>query len=244
MIAGGPEQRASFSAVDILEQLDKCAADFTFPMLDNGYVYPVDSRLSVYGDRERWVLLIEVIGYHYRAGGHDGIENCLYFFGNCLPFEPGMQNFNFLNPTADSDEGPTFGPDSTKTVYPQIGSMLLNGEKIAVSHDPEYYKARGVELEDAPSVKIWELVRAINVDHKQAFLALEEEIRDRIPKDLPLVLRLDEWYHNDLAAGELPSEVETFQMIAKMLETGDKAIYQPAKAPNNHWTNWTEGGRL
>ncbi|MVT10024.1 hypothetical protein GO493_17265 [Chitinophaga sp. ysch24] len=214
-------------------------------MLDNGYVYLVDSRLSAYGDNTRWVLLIEVVGYNYRAGGHNGIENCLYFFGNCLPFEPGVQNFNFLFATDNSEDGETFGPEyRSKYLNPAIKSMLLNGEKIPVSHDPDFYTSRGIELKEAPSIHIWEFVRAINTDYRDSFLALEEEIRVRIPKDLPLILRLDEWFHNDLAAGEKPSVVETFQMIAKVLEKGDKTLYQPTEAPNNHWKNWPEGGRL
>lgn len=237
-------QSASFTASDVLAQLDKCAADFDFPMLDNGYVYPVDCRISVYGDAERWVLLMEDIGYNYRGGGHNGLSNCMYFFGNCLPFPPGSHNFNFLSPTNDSEDGPTFGPDHRMTLHPEAVSVLLNGEKVPVSHDPAYYTARGVELKNAPAISVWEFARAFIQDHRAAFLAMEEEIRARIPKDLPLLLRLDEWYHNDLSDGELPSAIETFQMIAKVLETGDVSFYQPTKAPNNHWTNWPLGGTL
>ncbi|BAV04976.1 hypothetical protein SAMN05421788_11369 [Filimonas lacunae] len=232
---------SSFSAQSILKQLDACAAEFNYPVLDNGYIYPANSRLSVYGDAARWVLLIEVVGYHYRMRGHGGIENCLYFFGNCLPFEPGMQNFNMFTFTSDSDEGETFTGDA---LNPAVGSMLLNGKKVPVSHDPEYYTSRGVQLANAPEVKIWEFVRAINVDYEEEFLALEEEIRSRIPDDLPLMVRMDNWYHNDLAAGEKPSENETFQMLAHMLEKGDVELYQPTKPANNHWTNWPVGGTL
>ncbi|TWV93323.1 DUF7003 family protein [Chitinophaga pinensis] len=236
--------QATFTAADILAQLDAYAEKFEFPMLDNGYVYLADSRLSVYGDKERWVLLVELVGYNYRAGGHNGIENCLYFFGNCLPFPPGIQNFNFLLATDDSEDGPTFHPEDRDRLHPEAVSMLLNGEKIPVSQDSAYYNARGVELKDATAIRIWELLRALIVDHKEGFLAQEEEIRVRIPKDLPLILRLDEWHHNDLAGEEMPSAVETFQLIAKMLETGDPACYQPVKAANNHWKNWPAGGNL
>jgi hypothetical protein len=49
-------------------------------MLDNGYVHLVDSRLSAYRDNERWAIVIEVIGFNYRGGGSNGIDNCLYIF--------------------------------------------------------------------------------------------------------------------------------------------------------------------
>jgi hypothetical protein len=61
---------------------------------------------------------------------------------------------------------------------------------------------------------------------------------------LPEVLLLNEWYHNDLANGEMPSENETFQMIAKVLETGNAEFYKPTKEPNTHWKNWPDGGTL
>jgi hypothetical protein len=76
----GLNQNKNYTAQDILQQLDKCARGFTFPMLDNGYNYPVDSRLSAYRDNKRWALIIEVVGLNYWAGGHDGINNCLHIF--------------------------------------------------------------------------------------------------------------------------------------------------------------------
>jgi hypothetical protein len=33
-----------------------------FPVLDNGYVYPVDVRLSAYADGCRWALVVEWLG--------------------------------------------------------------------------------------------------------------------------------------------------------------------------------------
>jgi hypothetical protein len=64
----------NFSSQDILLQLDQCAEDFNFPVLDNGYIYPIDSRLTAYRDDQRWVLVIEIVGHAYRSGEHDGIE--------------------------------------------------------------------------------------------------------------------------------------------------------------------------
>lgn len=36
---------AVYTEAEILAQLDACAGTFVIPMLDNGYVYPVDARL-------------------------------------------------------------------------------------------------------------------------------------------------------------------------------------------------------
>lgn len=239
-----PKQTGNYTAQDILHQLDSCAEDFTFPMLDNGYVYLVDSRLSAYRDDKRWALIIEVVGFHYRAGGHDGINNCLHIFGNCLDFAPGTNNSNFLSITENSDDGDPFDEEYMDSLNPEVKSILIRGQKIPISTDPGFYIQKGIELEDPSKVMIWEFLRAVNSDYKEQFLATEDEIRLRIPKDLPLILRLDEWYHNDLANEENPSQNETFQMIAKVLETGSVNLYAPTKTPNNHWRNWPEGGTL
>jgi hypothetical protein len=213
-------------------------------MLDNGYIYPVDSRLSAYRDNKRWALIIEVVGFHYQAGGHDGINNCLHIFGNCLEFEPGTDNSNFLSMTDNSEDGDPFDEEYMDSLNPEVKSLLFRGQKISISTDPEFYMQKEIELEDPPKIMIWEFLRAINGDYKEQFLATEDEIRQRIPNDLPLILKLDVWHHNDLADGEKPSRNEPFQMIAKVLETGNANLYTPTKEPNNHWRNWPDGGAL
>lgn len=233
-----------YTAEYILQQLDICADEFTFPMLDNGYVYLIDSRLSAYRDENRWVLLIEVVGYNYRGGGHDGISNCLHIFGNCLIYGSGTRNENFLSITDNSEEGETFHKEFQQSLNPNVATMLLRSQIVPIPPNIDFYKSKGVELEDWPNVMVWEFLRAINSDYKELFLASNEEIRQRIPPDLPEVLLLNEWYHNDLANGEKPSENETFQMIAKVLETGEAEFYRPTKEPNTHWKNWPDGGTL
>jgi hypothetical protein len=233
-----------YGSRDILVQLDKCAEEFTFPMLDNGYTYPVESRFSGYRDDDRWALIIEVFGFHNRAGGHDGIQNCVHIFGNCLDFEPGTNNSNFLYVTDNSPEGETFDQEYGDSLNLNVKTMLLRGDSIQIPRDPDFYASRQVELEAPPEIKIWEFLRGISKDHGDSFLATEEEIRARIPKDLPAIIRLNEWFHPDLADDEKPSECETFQMIARVLETGDLNEYRATKMPNNHWANWPVGGTL
>src|SRR5262245_53148444 len=100
--------KAHFTREEILDQLDTCAKEFDFPMLDNGYIYLADTRLTVYRDDSRWALIIEVIGANYRAGGYNGIDNTLYCFGNCLLGSVGTDNDNFLTFIGDGDDAPIF----------------------------------------------------------------------------------------------------------------------------------------
>lgn len=235
-------QTAQYTAADILEQLDTCAQDFNFPVLDNGYIYPVTSRISIFGNKEKWVIAFEVVGYHYRFNGHTGVENCLYIYGNCLPFYPGLNNANVLSTTADSDEGPTFVTDIYGTLNPAVNTMLIRDEKITIPKDPAFYTSRNIELQNPPAVRVYEFMRACLTEHKTAFMATENEIYDCFGQDIPLLMQLDEWFHPDIASEEKPSDNETFQLIATLLETGDISAYKPTKQPNNHWRNWPFGG--
>ncbi|ARD22194.1 hypothetical protein SJ2017_1891 [Shewanella japonica] len=47
----------------ILEVLDACAEEFTFPVLDNGYVYLAATRMSAYRSDDEWAIVIEVFGF-------------------------------------------------------------------------------------------------------------------------------------------------------------------------------------
>jgi hypothetical protein len=235
---------AAYSQADILKQLDACARAFTFPMLDNGYVYLADTRLTAYGDETRWALVIEVLGYGTREGGHDGMNNALYCFGNCLGRPPGTANEDFLTVTADGPEGPTFDDEFGLYVRPGVQSILIRGERAALDLSRENLEARGVELVDPPQVTGADLLRSLLPEHRHALLASEEELRSRVPSDLPQLLRLNEWRHPDLAGNDLPSASATFQMIADVLATGDRGRYHPAERANTHWRNWPEGGTL
>lgn len=233
-----------YTKKDILDQLDQCADGFTFPMLDNGYVYLVDTRLSAYRDENRWVLLIEVVGFNYRGGGHNGITNCLHLFGNCLSIPPGTNNDNFIYITDNSSEGSTFDEEYMESLNPEVNTFLIRGKEIKINHSPSYYASKEIELEQSPKIKVWEFLRGIVPEYRSDLLATEEEIRSRIPRDIPLILTLDEWNHPDLVNGETPGGNETFQMIAEVLEKGNAQLYKPTQKPNTHWKNWPEGGTL
>lgn len=238
------KKKKEYSAKDILKQLDKCAEDYTFPMLDNGYIYPIHSKLSAYRDEKRWALIIEVIGFSYRGGGHNGITNCLHVFGNCIETTPGTDNNNFLYLTDNNSDALTFDEEYEESLNPKAKTMLLRGKEIEINHNREFYLHKEIELEDEHSIYIWEFLRGLIPTHNNDFIATEEEIRERIPIDIPKIIELTEWHHPDCANSETPGKNETFKQLAKVLETGLAEFYKPTKKPNNHWKNWPEGGTL
>src|SRR5262245_18662744 len=52
----------------ILSILDRCCDAFTFPMLDNVYVYLAATRLSLFRSAQDWAMVIEVFGFSPRSG--------------------------------------------------------------------------------------------------------------------------------------------------------------------------------
>jgi hypothetical protein len=41
-----------------------------------------------------------------------------------------------------------------------------------------------------------------------------------------------------------PGAYETWQLIGKVIATGDAALYKPTLEPNSHWKNWPDSGSL
>ena len=75
---------------EILEELDWAAKRLVFLMLDNGYVYPADVRLSIYRDSKDWLMIVEALGVNVpKVSACDVFQNCLHFFGSHLSREPG-----------------------------------------------------------------------------------------------------------------------------------------------------------
>ncbi len=122
--------------------------------------------------------------------------------------------------------------------------MSIRGHRIALDTSVEALAQRGLELLELPNVDPVVVMRSLLPDQRVLLLTSPEELAARNPDDLPLFMRLDEWFHPDLAAGELPSSCQTFHMLAEAIVSGDAAAYRPAREPNTHWRNWPDGGTL
>lgn len=129
-------------------------------------------------------------------------------------------------------------------VRPQARALSIRGHHIALDTRAEALAQRGLELLEPPNVDPVVVMRSLLPEQRILLLATPEELAARNPDGLPLLMKLDEWFHPDLAAGELPSGCETFQMLAEAIATGDAATYRPTRKPNTQWWNWPDGGTL
>ena len=228
---------------EVLDQLDACARDFTFPMLDNGYIYPVDQRMHVMRSGTMWMMVIEAVGFNPRAGGIDGIQNCLHLFGNSLHRDPGTANEDFLNPF-DCPQEDVFDEEHLWEVNPELDQLMIRRQQVPVDLRSQQLADKGIELLEPPAIDPPALLRSLVPEYRELLLATPGELRDRNPHGIPTALVLDEWNHPDVCGEVLPSQSETFQMLGALIETGRLDEYHPTLPVNTHWSNWPEGGTL
>jgi len=244
-----------FTAAHILAILDQCSDSFTFPMLDNGYVYLAANRLSLHRSVSSWAIVIEVFGFSPRAK----LPNLhVYTFANQLRDRDAPQQYvstkayeQYLanNPYNESrfffpvDEGDLQDAEDSELVAENITEIVVRGKHYP--NPPWYeYTHYGIELDRAPRVQIFELCRFLAAVARDEVLATPEERRTSVLPDMVEILRLEEWHHPDIANDERPSSSQTFQQLADVLVSGDTTKYLPLQPSNTHWRNWPEGGTL
>lgn len=240
---------------DILAAWDKCAEHFTFPMLDNGYVYPAATRLSLYRSPDDWGMVIEVFGFSPRSGLPDVH---VHTFASRLVRAKSVNDYvsrqayeAYLanNPYNEStfffpiEEGLWLDIDDPERLAAGNNTLMIRGLPIPA---PELgqYGSHGIALQDPPNVYVFELCRLLAASSRDSVLATADERRNSLPPELMQIMQLEEWRHPDLSNGELPSSSSTFKSIAEVLALGNLAAYQPLQDPNTHWKNWPEGGTL
>ncbi|MFG2698621.1 DUF7003 family protein [Kitasatospora sp. NPDC048407] len=206
----------------ILGQFDLCADRAEFPDQDNGYYYPVDARIHLFGDDTRWAVVAELLGYTPRGGNLIDVVHC---FGNCLTRgEPGFGDF--LDRVDNMAEIDPHGEE----VYAGGVPVVVRGTALAV---------------DAPAgTPLQDVFRLLAPANRDLLMADGTELRARIPADLPELLRLDEWHQPEDLGAVMPSGHETFRMIAEVLDSGDPARYRPTLPANTHWSHWPDAGTL
>jgi hypothetical protein len=240
---------------EILSILDHCCEIFTFPMLDNGYIYLAATRLSLYRSIQDWAMVIEVFGFSPRAGFPD---TCIQTFASRLYNRDLPENYvnraayeRYLtrNPHNDSrsifpiQEGLWQEAGNEEFVSEDTDEVFVRNQSIKLP-DLDKYSSYGIKLEQWPRVLVFEFCRFLAGVEREKVLATPQEQRISILPEMEQILQLEEWHHPDIANDERPSGSVTFQQLAKVLATGESKHYHSSLPANTHWTNWPESGRL
>lgn len=240
----------------ILFLLDRCCDVFTFPMLDNGYWYLAATRLSLFRSPADWAMVIETFGYNPRAGVPD-TAICTFASTICNRDVPGSyvsqeayENYLKNNPNNDvrfiypMEDGDWQHKENGDFLASGASEFVLRGRRTAIPPLNEY-ASRGIALEQPPRVQVFEFCRALAEVARDSVLATEQERRVSALPEMEQILQLEEWNHPDVSDQDgRPSKSETFQQLARVLATGDAALYRPTLQPNTHWSNWPLGGTL
>lgn len=245
-----------FNADQILSILDQCCAAFSFPMLDNGYVYLAATRLSLYRTEADWAMVIEVFGFSPRAGLPD---TQVHTFASTLHNRNRPERYvkreaydkyllnnpnnesRFFDPIA---EGSWQNTENCELVAQDAREITLRGNVITLPSIDEYIR-HGIVLEKPPQIQVFEVCRFLANVARDSVLATPEEQRVSVLPEMNRILELEEWHHPNVVDDEdRPSGSETFQQLAKVLVTGDVGFYKPSQPPNTHWRNWPDGGSL
>jgi len=189
----------AIDARQILAVLDSCCDNFTFPMLDNGYVYLAATRLSLYRTAEEWAIVIEVFGYSPRSWLPD---TCIYTFASTISdrdipkgYGPNeISNLLALNPNNDMRfvfpiEPGDWQDDSDFLVAERATEITVRGQRQLLP-SLEQYVLRGITLENSPRVQDFELCRFLADDIRDLVLASEDERRMSIMPTMVQILQL------------------------------------------------------
>ena len=237
----------------ILEILDSCAEEFTFPVLDNGYVYLAATRMSIFGNNSDWAIVIEVFGFSPRTGDPD-VQ--IYTFSSNLYERDSLEKYvsedayrNYLENNPFNESRFIYPIDNSDWVDEEDqenlninGICLLRGKEISfppISH----YEQLGINLEeDVPLT--FEFCRFLAENYRELVLSTQKELRVSVLPSMDLLLQLDDWEHPDISDGELPSSSKDFIQIANALAKGSFESFKASCKKNTHWRNWPEAGTL
>lgn len=243
------------SAESILGTLDQAADAFIFPMLDNGYVYPVAARLTAFRSDSDWAMVFETFGFSPRAGEPDLAVTTI---GSSIARTVTAANFvdeqaytahlennahwesSYFSPIEDAG---WIDAEEGEMVDPSATHLALRGEQVPLPGSSVYREA-GIVLSEPPRVMVFELCRALAHTHRGQLLATPAERRANVPAELDQLLVLDDWSHPDVVDMACrPSGSASFRQLATALVSGDAGAYVPLPG-NTHWSNWPDGGTL
>ncbi len=231
--------------------------DFEFFLdLEHGYTATADSRLHLFADEGRWALVMEKIGYTSPAGATDCQLN---YFGNCVDpvreySEIGGRDQMSNTVSFDVISGASFESIENRTgtedeqwelVDPTATAVMVKGQAVDLPIDAEVLDSLGIPVREWNNprrlIDYGALTRYLAATNPVAIRATDLEIRRQLPADLPKLMTIDRFQNLSLYERQLPSDVETYRLIAKVLATLDTSQWQPTVAPNNHWSKWESG---
>lgn len=224
----------------ILEDLDKHAAEFNFPVLDNAYVEFAAARLSVFRDAKDWLISFEVLGFSTRE---IAFVDDLYAYGSCVEREGFVDEETLLT---SLPEQPLFDAETNECIADwSRWSVRVGSEKMSFSPTREEYAEAGIVIDREPgqgSLSEIELLRfLIHRLGETRFFLSDEALLNHFPKckDLEKFVQTTQWQHPDVAGEEKPSKNASLRSLVQALSQRKPSLFEQGR-PNTDWRFWLQ----
>lgn len=227
-----------FNESRVLNELDKHASEFNFPVLDNAYISFAAGRLSVLLNEDDWAIVFEVLGYSINEGA---FVNDIYAFGNCLLREGVLTSFPVLT---EVSEAPLIDPATEAWIADWRDWCISSPSGVYRFHPfKSEYSDAGICVSDEGgpgSLAQKDVLRFFIAKQTASGLFLcESDLIDQVPgcSTMRLLLQTENWRHPDVANGELPSDTSSFQSLMKAIAEKNASLFVPGDV-NSQWPFW------
>lgn len=222
----------------ILQDLDKHAREFNFPVLDNAYVEFASARLSTFEGEDHWLIVFEVLGFSTREV--EFVDD-LYAYGPCVEKEGFVAE---QIPLTSAQQEPLFDKGTNESVADwSHWSINLRGQTMSFTPSREEYSQAGIAIDRSPgrgTLKEIDLLRFLvfRLGAENLFLN-EHALLTHFPdcKGASKFLQTTHWQHPDVADGEKPSENVSMRSLVEALLRRDPNVFNPGRS-NTEWKCW------
>ena len=168
------------NTTQILEDLDKHASEFNFPVLDNAYIEFAAARLNAFQGVKDWLIVFEVLGFSTKE---TEFVDDLYAFGSCVERE-GVVGEEI--PISASSKQPLFDTETNQCIADWSHWLIRVGnEEMSFSPTREEYADAGIVIDREPgrgSLSEIELLRfLVHRLGKERFFLSDEDLLRRFP---------------------------------------------------------------
>jgi hypothetical protein len=222
----------------ILEDLDKHAAEFNFPVLDNAYVEFAAARLSAFRGPQDWLIAFEVLGFSTRE---IAFVDDLYAYGSCVA------KGGFISeqlPLTSAEEQPVIDAETNECLADwSHWSIKVQGRTMSFSPTREDYANAGITMDRHPgprSLREIELMRfLLHRLGEGPFFMSDQVLLSHFPtcRNVSKFLETTQWQHPDVAGEEMPSKNVTMRSLVTALDQRDPSLFAKGH-PNTHWRFW------
>lgn len=263
------KMNSSFTQQDILHYLEETDQETYHFFIDfeHPYFFTAGSRLSLYADENRWAIVFEKSGYN--TGNFCG-EIQLTYFGNCLqnlksgiPGDESTSNIKTVILINNNDLEKIDNSEFACLVAPDKNTIKVRDTFLNIEHDTLKYIAKNIQREayENPNnlIDFPTLIRYLEEENPKIYRATDEELKICLPADLPMLMQIDQWHHEEYRKyklltspteyhyqvdGKKPGDYETYRMIADVLVSKDTTKWRPTLKANIDWRNWLNAGHM